>query len=189
MISSLIGTITQKDSGSVTIRIGGLGLRVDVSSATLAALPKVGQEVELLTSLHLSDRDGFTLYGFGEVRERTLFLFLIEVPGVGPRGALTILSAASVDELEGAIAAGDEKLLTRVSGIGKKKAQKILIELKERYEGIGVQAGATDTVDVLDALRSMGYAEKEAREAVRALSSDAKTTEEKLREALRRLGK
>lgn len=188
MIASLTGTIVRKDDRGLIVDVAGVGYKVDVSFASLAALGKPGEKITVLTSMHFSDRDGFVLYGFSEERERTLFLFLIEVPGVGPKGALTILSAASAAELEEAIAAGDEQLLTRVSGIGKKKAQKILIELKDRYEGLAIAGAGSDTVDVLDALVALGISEGEARRVVRELPKELKSPEEKIRAALKQLG-
>lgn len=187
MIAQLTGTIVAKDDRALILDVAGVGYKVEASSASLADFQQKGSKITVLTRLHFSDREGFVLYGFSSERERTLFTFLLDVPGVGPRGALAILSAASVAELEEAIAAGEERLLTRVSGIGKKKAQKILIELKERYEGMD-RTGATDTVDVLDALVSLGISEQEARGVVRELPKTLKTTEEKVREALKRLG-
>src|SRR3989344_909858 len=174
MISSLTGTITHKDERGVLLDVSGVGFRVEASAATIAGLPALGKTATVLTSLHFSDREGFVLFGFVHERERVLFLHLIDVPGVGPRAALTILSAASTDELEEAIAAGDEALLTRVSGIGRKKAQKILIELKERYQDVAARGtgAAGETADLLDALRGMGYDEAEARTAVRALPKE-----------------
>lgn len=187
MIASLTGTIVAKDDRAMIVDVGGVGYKVEASSASLADFPKSGKIVTVLTSMQFSDREGFVLYGFSSERERTLFRFLLDVPGVGPRGALAILSAASVGELEEAIASGEEQLLTRVSGIGKKKAQKILIELKERYEGTATDS-SSGTVDVLDALVSLGISEQEARGVVRELPRDLNTTEERVREALRRLG-
>jgi Holliday junction DNA helicase RuvA len=190
MIASLTGTVVNKDERGVLLDVHGVGFRVEASSATIAGLPAAGKETVLLTVLHFSDREGFVLFGFGQERERVLFLHLIDVPGVGPRAATTILSAASVDELEGAIAAGDEALLTRVSGIGRKKAQKILVELKERYEDVAAHrtGAAGETADLLDALRSMGYEETQARTVVRGLPKELVTLEERLREAIKQLG-
>lgn len=191
MIASLTGTITRKRDERVVIEVSGVGYVVNVSTSTFMKLPKVNKAITLLTELHFSDRDGLTLYGFLDAREERLFSHLIDVPGVGPKGALTILSAASVNELEDAIAKGDAELLTRVSGIGRKKAQKILLELQERFEGIAplTEGAAGDTVDLLDALTGMGYREQDARKVVYGLPKDLTSTEVRLREALKQLGK
>lgn len=192
MIASLSGVLKQKTDRSCIVDVGGVGFKVFVSSATVAQLPAAGERVSLATSLHVRERESaIELYGFAQPSERALFDLLLEVQGVGPKGALAILSQASVDELERAIAAGDERLLMRVSGIGRKKAQKILLELKERYEGLALVSGseAHDTVEVLDALRGFGYGEREIREALRQLPQGLTTTEEKIRATLRLLGK
>ena len=191
MISSLKGKLIAAKDGALMVEVGGIGFKVFVSSSTFAQAPKIGEPMSLLTELRFKDREGFELYGFIEARERRMFMCLIEVPGVGPRGALGILSAANIDELEQAIAAGDDKLLTRVSGIGRKKAQKILIELKEKYADIELALGgaAGETTDLLDALVSMGYPEAEARTAVRDVPNDISGMENRLREALRILGR
>ena len=192
MIASLSGILKQKDERSCIVEVGGVGFKVLVSSTTLARLPELGAPVTLLTQLAIREREGtIELYGFLTPHDRKLFELLLLVQGVGPKGALAILSQATAEELERAIASGDERLLMRVSGIGRKKAQKILLELKERYEGLALVEGssAQDTVDVLDALRSLGYGEREAREALRKLPRDIRTAEERIRETIKLLGK
>ncbi|MBI4134281.1 MAG: Holliday junction branch migration protein RuvA [Candidatus Terrybacteria bacterium] len=191
MIATLSGILKAKDGRSCIVEVHGVGFKAFVSSATAGDLPELEKSVTLATALRVNEREGtIDLYGFTSERELALFHLLLEVQGVGPRGALNILSAATVDELERAIAAGDEKLLVRVSGIGRKKAQKILIELKERYEGLALAEGESmkDIADVLDALKSLGYSEREAREAVRNLPKGLATMEEKIRASLRNLG-
>ena len=191
MIASLTGVLKAKDDRSCIVEVGGVGFKLVVSATTAASLPDVGEKAVFFTAMHFRDREGFELFGFIEERERRLFDLLIEVQGVGPRGALTILSAATVDEIEQAIATDDEQLLMRVSGIGRKKAQKILLELKERYEGLALIVGGEtqDTVELLDALKDLGYSEREVREVVRKLPRELSTTEERMREALKRLGR
>lgn len=192
MIASVSGVLKQKSDRSCIVEVGGIGFKVFVSATSLVALPEIGGEVDLLTSLHIREREGtLELYGFLDEGERRLFELLLDVQGVGPRGALAILSAATVDELERAIASGDERLLTRVSGIGRKKAQKVLLELRERYEGLALVSGesAEETLDLLDALRGMGYSEREVRDALRKIPKEATTAEDRMREALKFLGR
>jgi Holliday junction DNA helicase RuvA len=192
MIASLSGVLKEKDERSCIVEVGGIGFKLFVSATTLAALPSVGERVSLLTVLQVREREGtMELYGFAEERERTLFSLLLGVEGVGPKGALAILSAATVDEIERAIASGDERLLMRVSGIGRKKAQKVLLELQERYEGLAIASGGEmeGALDLIDALKGLGYSEREAREAIRKLPREAKGIEERLKEALRLLGR
>lgn len=191
MIASLKGILVAKDDRSCIVEVGGVGFKALLSSMTAAELPEIGKPIALWTALQIREREGAVeLYGFSGAEERSLFELLLDVPGVGPKGALNILSQATVDELERAIASGDERLLMRVSGIGRKKAQKILLELKERYEGLALVSGgeAGDTADLLDALRSLGYGEREVREAVRKLPRDLTTAEDRIREAIRILG-
>lgn len=192
MIASLFGILKTKGERFCIVEVGGVGYKVAVSSMTASVLPAPGELVSLMTSLYIREREGtIELYGFLEEKERRLFDLLLDVQGVGPKGALAVLSAATVDEIERAIASGDERLLMRVSGIGRKKAQKILLELKERYEGLALVVGesAAEAVELLDALRELGYSEREVREAVRQLPKDITTTEERLRAALRLLGR
>lgn len=192
MIASLSGILRAKDERSCIVEVGGVGFKVAISTMTAAALPHLGEAISLATALYLRERDGsIELFGFLRRNEQAMFELLLQVPGVGPKGALAILSGATVDELERAIASGEEKLLMRVSGIGRKKAQKILIELKERYESLSFAEGenAEDTIAVLDALRGFGYSEREAREALRQIPKEVTTAEERMRAALRILGK
>lgn len=192
MIASLSGILKQKDERSCIVEVGGVGFKVLVPSTTLGRLPELGAPVTLLTQLAIREREGTVeLYGFLTAHDRKLFELLLLVQGVGPKGALAILSQATAEELERAIASGDERLLMRVSGIGRKKAQKILLELKERYEGLALVegSGAQDMLDVLDALRALGYGEREAREALRKLPRDTRTAEERIKEAIKLLGR
>lgn len=187
MLDYLSGKLKEKGEAYCIIEMGGVGVRAEVSKTTAAELPKKGKRVTLWTVLELKERDSsFALFGFQEKRERDFFMRLRGVSGVGARGALAILSQADIRELEGAIAAEEPELLMRVSGIGKKKAEKIILELKEYYEG-GAQA-STETVEVLDALKRLGYSAKEAREAVHALPEGIEDTEAKVRAALKHLG-
>src|SRR3989344_3803805 len=131
MIASLSGILRVKASSSCIVEVGGIGFKLAVSSATASALPEIGEQVSLKTALFFREREGtMELYGFAEEGELALFSMLLDVSGVGPKGALAVLAAATVDEIERAIASGDERLLMRVSGIGRKKAQKILLELR-----------------------------------------------------------
>ncbi len=189
MISFIRGTVMLKTERFVVVETNGIGYRVFLSSAALATLAE-GEEIRLYTHLAVRENETIELYGFLGPKELLFFDVLLNVQGVGPRSALAILGEATVDDLELAIASGDDQVLTRVAGIGKKKAQKIIFELKEKYEGMalvmGDSAGASS--DLLDILKKLGYSDKEAREAARHIPNDAATIEEKVKAALRNLG-
>lgn len=191
MIAQLTGTVATKHGGSVILDVGGVGYNVHVLPKTLQTFTD-GEDITLFTYLRVRD-DEMSLYGFIEHDERAFFELLISVPGVGPKGAMGVLSVASVHTLRTAIMSGDESLLTRVSGIGKRIAERIVVELKEklpvvRSAGKG-RAEHVVHVDVLDALVAMGYRPHEARDAVREIPDSATTAEEGLRAALKELGR
>ncbi len=189
MISFVRGTVILKTERFAIIETNGIGYRVFLSSAALATLAE-GEEIRLYTHLAVRENKTIELYGFLGPKELLFFDVLLDVQGVGPRSALAILGEATVDDLELAIASGDDQVLTRVAGIGKKKAQKIIFELKEKYEGLALVMGdsAAASSDLLDILKKLGYSEKEAREAARHIPNDAATIEEKVKAALRNLG-
>jgi len=133
------------------------------------------------------------LFGFMTVAEIELFELLISISGIGPKTAAGILSGASVDDLQEAIILGDETILARVSGIGKKVAQKIVIELKSKIKKLSKAAGdkfsMIDEIEIIDALVTLGYRISEAREAIKQVPLEIKGVENRVREALKRLGK
>ena len=188
MIASLQGMFVGADaiSGSIIVTVGGIGYRVYVPQTLLHRPP--GHEIALHTHL-LVREDVMALYGFESASELALFETLLTVSGVGPRVALAILSTLNADNLRNAVATDKPEILTRVPGIGKKTAQKILFELKDKL-AIGLDAipagGFDDTnADVIDALVALGYSIVEAQSAVQALPPDAPPeVEERIRLAL-----
>ncbi len=189
MISYLEGKIIFKAQKYAIIDVGGVGYKVFLSKDNVAILPD-NEKAKVFTYLYMRESKALELYGFSSSKELAFFELLLEVPGVGPKSALAILGEASVDDLERAIASGDEKYLTKVGGIGKKKALKILLELKEKYEGLALAMGesSSSSADVLDALKKLGYSDREAREALRQIPADVENIEEKIKIALKTLG-
>ena len=190
MISFLNGTVEFVGEKYAIFNVAGIGYRVCMTPAVLQKLPERGREVKVWTHQHLRE-DAVELYGFLAHAELDLFETLISVSGIGPKGGLGILAAGSVDALKKAIAAGDISYLTRVSGIGRKTAEKIVLELREKMAGRGISVEAPELkgeADALDALLSLGYSQREAREALAKIGDRATGVEEKVREALKALG-
>ena len=188
MIASLHGKLESLGSEWAVINVGGIGFQVYMPTSTLSTLSTIGEEVKLYTHLHLKE-DNATLYGFASADELGLFQTLITVSGLGPKLALAMLSAMNVEKLTMAIASGSTDLLTVTPGIGKKVANRLILELKDKI-GAGwittpAAALAQENADVLAALTSLGYSVSEANRAVATLppSSDL-SLEEKLKQAL-----
>jgi len=189
MISHINGILIKKTQSLVTIDVGGIGYAVRVSSETLSSLPTENEAVSLWT--HLAVRENaMDLYGFVTPEELHFFELLIGIPGIGPKSGLAILSLASVDVLKKSITSGNTTYLTKVSGIGKKSAQKIVLELKDKlgaYENTGTDL--EEEADVIEALASLGYSLKEAREALKHVPDDVVGTTNRVRAVLQLLGK
>jgi len=188
VLARLRGTVEEKRADSIIIFVGGLGFEVQVPRSTLAALPELGEETTLRTYLQI--REGaMGLFGFLTEAEQQMFELLLTVGGVGPKAALNCLSLLSPDQLAGAIAAGDAAEIVRVPGIGRKTADRIVMELKGRVAG-PPQHNAAGTrpgnASVREALVSMGYSAGEAEAAIASLPSDGIASEqERLLQALR----
>lgn len=168
MIGRLAGTLLEKHPPAVLVDVGGVGYELDVPMSTFYHLPALGERVTLLTHLAVRE-DAHQLYGFGTAAERDAFRQLIRVSGVGARTALAVLSGMSVEELAQAIALQEAGRLTRVPGIGRKTAERLLLELKGRLAPAlpGTAATGDGGADILRALLALGYSEKEAAAAVR----------------------
>lgn len=192
MISKITGKITHSDINFVVIDVGGVGYKVFVCEETLDQIRKIGNETEKDINLwtHLAVRENsMDLYGFETKENLELFEMLISVSGIGPKSGLNILNIASPDSLRSAVISGDTQYLTKVSGIGKKNAQKIILELKDKLgeaETGGFEKIKEET-EAVEALKSLGYSSRESREALRQVQ-EAGTTQEKIREALKILG-
>jgi Holliday junction DNA helicase RuvA len=189
MIAALKGVLEDKTADSLIVEVAGVSFRVCVPAATLGAAGEPGAGIKLHTHLHVRE-DALTLYGFVTAQERAFFEQLLTVSGVGPRVALSLLSAYSPETLRGAIAAGDLDLLSRVPGIGRKIAGRLVVDLKGKLD-VGRLAPSVPIADteLLDGLVRLGYSAMEAQAAVQALPRDrAYTTEERLRLALQFFG-
>ena len=192
MIASLNGKLESLGSDGAVINVGGIGFQVYMPTSTLSTLGTIGTEVKLYTHLHLRE-DNVTIYGFVSPDELGLFQALIGVSGLGPKLALAMLSVVSVEKLTVAIATGSTDLLTVVPGVGKKVADRLILELKEKIGTGLITTSAAQLVqentDVLAALTSLGYSVTEATKAVATLplSSDLRL-EEKIKQALQFFG-
>lgn len=192
MIAHLSGTILFASDRYVVIETNGVGYKVRVAVDTLQTLRKnVGNDMSLW--IHTAVReDALDLYGFQNQVELDFFEMLISVSGIGPKGALGILNVAPVDHLKEAIAMGDTGALTKVSGIGSKSAQKIILELQDKLGGHESETGGTmlgDERDAIEGLVALGYAERTAREALKKVPSEIKGTGARIKESLKLLGK
>ncbi len=180
MIGKLTGTLLEKNPPEVLVDCHGVGYEVQVPMSTFYNLPAIGERVSLLTQFIVRE-DAQLLYGFGSVPERAAFRELIKISGVGPRTALTILSGMGVQDLAQAITLQEAGRLVKVPGIGKKTAERLLLELKGKLGADmgGAQAHATSEAqaDILQALLALGYNDKEAAAALKALPGDVGVSE------------
>lgn len=194
MIGRLNGKLLEKNPPQIVLDVAGVGYEVDVPMSTFYNLPALGESVQLLTHFAVRE-DGHFLYGFATAAERTAFRQLLKISGIGAKIALAVLSGLSVSELSNAIARQDVAMLTRVPGIGKKTAERMMLELKGKMpqlEDVTVNASALaaseSSSDVLNALLSLGYNEKEAASALRQIPADTSTSDG-IRLALKLLSK
>ena len=190
MIASLEGTIELKTEKFAVVNVGGIGYRVFLGTDTLQKIAEKGGNVKIWIHHHVRE-DSQELYGFRHYAELELFEMLIGISGIGPKGALGIMAIAPVDTLKKAIAAGDTSYLTRVSGIGKKTAEKVVLELKDKMAGRGMTVEAPelkDEADAIDALIALGYSQREARDALTGITSESMSVEKRVSAALKHLG-
>ena len=174
MIGKLSGTLGEKNPPQILLDCHGVGYEVDVPMSTFYHLPAVGEKVSLLTHFVVRE-DAQILYGFATAPERAAFRLLIKISGVGPRTALSVLSGMSVAELSQAITLQEAGRLIKVPGIGKKTAERLLLELKGKLGAdIGAPVSMADDsqADILQALVALGYSDKEAALALKALPDD-----------------
>lgn len=191
MIGRLSGRLLHKQPPQVLLDVGGVAYEVDVPMSTFYDLPAVGEAATLHTHLVVRE-DAHILFGFGTEGERAAFRLLIKISGIGARTALSVLSGLSVAELGQAVALQESGRLTKVPGIGKKTAERLLLELKgklaDALPGAGGQKTGGAPADILHALVGLGYSEKEALAAVRTLP-DAVGVAEGIRAALKSLAR
>ena len=191
MIGRLVGTLAEKAPPQVLIDVNGVGYEVDVPMSSFFNLPGLGERVTLLTHFVVRE-DAQLLYGFLTHEERATFRQLIRISGIGPRTALSILSGLSVSELSQAVTQQQAGRLVKVPGIGKKTAERLLLELKGKLGPDMGAPGATVTsdaqVDIVQALMALGYNEKEAAAALKALPADIGVADG-IKQALKALSK
>jgi len=189
MIGRLHGKLLEKNPPQILIDVSGVGYEVDVPMSTFCNLPEVGGELTLHTHFVVRE-DAELLYGFATLAERAMFRALIKISGVGPKIALALLSGITVDQLKDAVDRGETGLLTKVPGIGKKTAERLVLELKGKLAGTGAATAAVPTsgarADVAAALIALGYSEREAAAATKKLPEDC-TVNDGLRLALKSL--
>ena len=192
MIGRLAGKLVSKNPPQVLIDVAGVGYEIDVPMSTFYNLPATGERVSLFTHLVVRE-DAHLLFGFGTEQERRAFRQLLKISGVGARTALSVLSGLSVAELAQAVAQQETGRLTKIPGIGKKTAERLLLELKDKLgadvtTAVGVHRPAPAMSDVLNALLSLGYSDKEAVAAVKGLP-EGLAVGDGIRQALKLLAK
>jgi Holliday junction DNA helicase RuvA len=191
MIGSLRGRISSKTPPQLTVEVGGVGYEVEAPMSTYLQLPAVGAEVRLLTHLVVRE-DAHVLYGFASEEERRLFRSLIKVSGVGPKIALALLSGISVAAFAQCVQNQDVTTLTRIPGVGRKTAERLIVEMRDRLaaaeDGAPVPAvagGISAETEAFDALVALGYRPAEATRLLKGVAPGTHSTEELIRRALK----
>ncbi|MEK7203068.1 MAG: Holliday junction branch migration protein RuvA [Patescibacteria group bacterium] len=192
MIAFLSGKIKNKGSGYIILEINNIGYKVFVSQIFFSNLD-IGQLIDLYTYQHIRE-DAMDLYGLKTMEELKFFELLLSVSGIGPKSALGVLSIADVRDIKNSIVAGDSALLIKVSGIGRKIAERVVLELREKISKTNfIEGKINNTVnasgDEIDALLALGYSIIQARQALSAVDSKIKESGERIRQALRNLGR
>ena len=190
MIAHLEGTILHSTDKFAVVDVAGVGYKVFLSADSLASLEKSsGASFWIYTAVRENALD---LYGFTTHDEMVFFELLLDVSGIGPKSALSILSLASIDTLKRAIATGDTSYLNKVSGIGRKTAEKIILELRDKLHAHKGEDGAPSALrgesDIVEALKSLGYSQMEARDVLKQIPHTIEGTNARIKEALKILG-
>ncbi len=186
MIWGLRGKLKKKGEKEAAIDVSGIIYKVSLSSVTAASLPNEGEEVEIVTHLIVRE-DAMDLYGFIGEGERKLFEALTTVSGVGPKAAMSILSLGPENQIRAVISEGKSEVLSKCFGIGKKTAERVVVELKDKIKSDFMDRGPSWDDDVYQALVNLGYSKDIAREAVKKVDSSLATTNERLKDALNKL--
>ncbi len=189
MISRITGVVVEKTAKYAVVEVSGIGYKVYSSTQILGELVKE-EVVQLWTYLAVRE-NALDLYGFLSKNELEFFELLISISGIGPKGAIGILSVVDVSTLNNAISSGDTSYLTKVSGIGKKSAEKIVLELKDKIgilEIDGQDTNLRDETEAVEALKALGYSHADSREALKQVSKKTVGISDRVREALRLLG-
>lgn len=178
MIGRLTGTLFEKAPPRIGLDVNGVGYDIEVSMSTLYDLPEVGSKITLLTHLVVRE-DAHILFGFATQQERQAFRELVKVTGIGARTALAVLSGLSVADLAQAVTLQETGRLTRVPGIGKKTAERLLLELKGKFgaENMASTGGSSHENDILQALTALGYSDKESLAAIKSLPAGVEVSE------------
>ena len=193
MISFLSGKILNKSRGYIIVKVNNVGYQVFISPVMFSEL-NIGQLVELYTYQHVRD-ESLDLYGFKSLEELEMFKLLLSISGIGPKSALGVLSISNIADLKETINRGDSSLLTKVSGIGQKTAERVVLELREKVgetissrDRASKRGGIIASSDEIDALMALGYSISQAREALRQVDVKIKDSGERIREALKKAG-
>ena len=190
MIGRIQGTVLEKSFPQVVVSCQGVGYEIDVPMSTFYPLPKPGEAVILFTHLVVRE-DAHLLFGFLTEGERTTFRQLLKISGVGPKVALSVLSGLSVEDLSAAVADGDSGRLTKIPGVGKKTAERLVLELRDKLPkavSVARAGGVAQGGDVVEALLALGYNDREAQAAVKQLPPDLPLADA-IRQALKHLSK
>lgn len=188
MIAKLEGTVSYKDPRFLILNVSGVGYKVFAAPEVVGAATE-GAALSLWTYLAVRET-ALDLYGFPDKESLDFFEMLLDVPGIGPKSAMSVLGVAGISTLRSAISSNDHAYLTKLSGIGKRTAEKIVLELRDKL-GTSTEEGSTqnrEESDSIDALKSLGYSEREAREALKKVSKEIVGTSQKVKEALKILG-
>jgi len=189
MIYSLSGDLKSKKGRFIFVGLGGMTFKIMVPATSEGRLPKVGNKITVYTFLHIRE-SGADLYGFLSEGELSFFESLVSVSGIGPKSAVSILSVAPVEQLRAAVSRGEVDLLQKSSGVGRKTAQRIILELKDKVVSVGdegtVETMQTDS-DVYDALVNLGYSRGSARDVLGEIDESLSGTADRLRDALKKI--
>ncbi|NNM83101.1 MAG: Holliday junction branch migration protein RuvA [Burkholderiales bacterium] len=173
MIGRITGKLEQKNPPMILVDVQGVGYELDVPMSTFYTLPATGEAVSLFTHLSIRE-DAHVLYGFSSQEERRVFRLLLRISGVGPKLALSVLSGLSISELCAAVQGGEAARLTRIPGVGKKTAERLLLELRDKLDGPAAPV-ASPSEDVRNALIALGYSEREVAQTVSKIDSSLST--------------
>ena len=195
MISKLRGTVDYLGDKYIVLDVSGVGYRVNLTASAISKVvteTKKDQEISFWTYLSVRE-DAMELYGFSEKSELDFFELLIGISGIGPKKAISILSVASVETIKKALRARDTSYLTQVSGIGRKNAEKIVLELKDKFEAIADESDGglslREESDALEAIKSLGYSASEGRDALQKVPVDITKLNDRIKYALKHLGR